>query len=58
MSAARDAFAVGTIGSDIYVFGSYDIDGEEQASVFEFNTEVDEWSTACHVYPLATARVC
>jgi hypothetical protein len=34
-----------SVGSDVYVFGGYDSEGDMLASVFKYNTLADVWST-------------
>jgi hypothetical protein len=37
--------AICSVGSDIYVFGGYNSEGVRLASVFEYDTVIDVWST-------------
>jgi N-acetylneuraminic acid mutarotase len=39
------AFAACAIGSGVFIFGGYDAEIEEQASVIKYDTEADTWST-------------
>jgi N-acetylneuraminic acid mutarotase len=55
MPAPRDSFAACAYMNYIYVFGGNDEDGEDQASVFKYDTEAGEWSTQA---PMPTVCSC
>ena len=53
MPEARSSFGTCVIGRDVFVFGGLDAEWEESATVFKYNTVLDEWTT---LPPMPTKR--